>query len=70
MRYIGEMRTLDTVVEKLTYLYLALLQPQTYLSLRRGLDLNRNTAHNSLKSLRDRGVLIRDDQLFWWIKNK
>ena len=68
MRIIGDMRNLDTASEKLIYLYLALFQPQSFSSLRRGLGLHRNTVQSTLHSLKTRGVLTRDDRFFWWIK--
>jgi hypothetical protein len=65
--YIATMRTLSSPSEKLVYLYLALFQPQTLRTLRRGLGLHENTVIKALRRLKEGGHIERDDEFFWWI---
>jgi hypothetical protein len=51
LHYITAMRTLSSPSEKLVYLYLALFQPQTLRTLRRGLGLHENTVLHALRKL-------------------
>lgn len=50
--------------------YLAMFQPQTFSTLRRGLGLHENTMLRALRTLKDQGCVIRDDDFFWWISDR
>jgi DNA-binding HxlR family transcriptional regulator len=63
---IGRMRELGASSEKLIYVYLALFQPQTSLSLRRGTGLHRNTLSEALSSLQRAGYIRIDEGALWW----
>jgi hypothetical protein len=60
MRYVGKMRELGASSEKLVYIYLALFQPQTSLSLRHG-QASQEYLSEALNSLRQAGYVRLDD---------
>ncbi|HIH88806.1 TPA: hypothetical protein HA344_06330 [Candidatus Bathyarchaeota archaeon] len=66
--YLHIARNLSSPSEKLVYIYLALFQPQTLSTLRRGLGLHENTVIKALRSLREKDRIQRDDEYLWWIK--
>jgi hypothetical protein len=66
MGYVGRMRKIGASSEKLVYIYLALFQPQTSLSLRHGTGLHRNTLSDALNHLRETGYVQLDDGALWW----
>lgn len=66
MGYIGKMREIGASSEKLVYIYLALFQPQTSLSIRHGTGLHRNTLSDALSRLREEGYVRLDDGALWW----
>ncbi len=65
---VEETRKQPTPAEKLVYLYLALFQPQTFATLRKGLDMYETSLARALKSLKERGAIVRGDDYFWWIR--
>ena len=66
MGYVNHMREIGAASEKLVYIYLALFQPQTSLSLRRGTGLHRNTLSEALSSLQRAGYVRLDEGALWW----
>jgi len=66
MEYVDVVRKVARPTEKLLYLYIALFQPQTFSTLRRGLDLHENTIVRALKSLSEDGHITQDERYFWW----
>ena len=68
MGYVGRMREIGASSEKLVYIYLALFQPQTSLSIRHGTGLHRNTLSDALNSLRKAGYVVLDEGSLWWTK--
>ncbi len=69
MGYISRMRELGASSEKLVYIYLALFQPQTALSIRHGTGLHMNTLSDALHSLQDAGYVRLDDGALWWTES-
>jgi len=66
MGYVGRMREIGASSEKLVYIYLALFQPQTSLSIRHGTGLHRNTLSDALSSLQKAGYVMLDEGALWW----
>ncbi len=66
MGYISRMREIGASSEKLVYIYLALFQPQTALSIRYGTGLHRNTVSEALGTLREHGYVRLDAGALWW----
>jgi hypothetical protein len=66
MGYVGKMREIGASSEKLVYIYLALFQPQTSLSIRHGTGLHRNTLSDALSHLREEGYVRLDEGSLWW----
>ncbi|HIE15163.1 TPA: hypothetical protein EYP70_07820 [Candidatus Bathyarchaeota archaeon] len=65
---INIMRRLRSPSEKLVYLYLYFMQPQTFSGVRKGLNLGKATVARALKSLIKKGLIYVDGNLYW-IKN-
>jgi predicted transcriptional regulator len=61
------MRTLKSPSEKLIYLYLFFSQPQSFMSIRRGLRLSSKTVAKSLKKLRELGYVKQDLNFLYWL---
>jgi len=68
--YLHKVRTLSSPSEKLVYIYLALFQPQTLTTLKRGLALHENTVIKALRGLKEDGHIQRDEEYLWWIKQQ
>jgi DNA-binding MarR family transcriptional regulator len=66
MEYVDVVRKVAKPAEKLLYLYIALFQPQTFSTLRRGLGLHENTIVRALKALSKEGHITQDERYFWW----
>ena len=66
MGYVSRMREIGASSEKLVFIYLALFQPQTSLSIRHGTGLHRNTLSDALNSLQEAGLVRLDDGNLWW----
>lgn len=58
---------LNAPSEKLVYLYLLVTQPQSFTTLRRGLDISRDTLSRTLGCLSGIGVITRDTRFLYWI---
>ena len=58
--YLERLRLLGSSSEKLVYLYLLLAQPQSFMTLRRGLGMAEKTLARVLGRLRDREYIIMD----------
>jgi len=54
--------------EKLVYIYLASTEPQSFTTIRRGLDLSSRTVDKALRSLRDRGLISLDSRFLYWTR--
>jgi len=54
--------------EKLVYVYLESTEPQSFTTIRRGLDLSSRTVDRALRNLRDRGLVSLDDRFLYWIR--
>lgn len=69
--YLERLRDLSTFSEKSIYMFVAFLQPQRYLSIKRGVGFrSKNTLDQSLKRLREGGYLRKDENHFWWARSK
>jgi len=66
MGYVGRMREIGVSSKKLVYIYLALFQLQTSLSIRHGTSLHRNTLSDALSSLQRAGYVRLDEGVLWW----
>lgn len=66
MGYVERMREIGASSEKLVFIYLALFQPQTSLSIRYGTGLHRNTVSDALETLRVNGYVRLDGGALWW----
>jgi len=58
--YLERLRFLGSSSEKLVYLYLLLAQPQSFMTLRRGLEMAEKTLARVLSRLRERRYIIVD----------
>ncbi|MBW1932319.1 MAG: helix-turn-helix transcriptional regulator [Deltaproteobacteria bacterium] len=54
--------------EKLVYIYLASTEPQSFTTIRRGLDLSGKTVDKALRNLKDRGLVSLDGRFLYWIR--
>jgi hypothetical protein len=66
MGYVSRMRELGASSEKLVYMYLALFQPQTILSIRYGTGLHRNTVSDALGQLVENEYVVEDEKGLLW----
>jgi DNA-binding MarR family transcriptional regulator len=66
--YVNTLRGLKTPADKLIYLFLALFQPQTFMTIKRALGLHPNTMNRALNRLEEGDHIMQDDEYFWWVK--
>jgi len=53
--------------EKLVYLHLVDTEPQSFVSVRRALDLDRRTVDRALKGLMEKGYVVHDERYLYWL---
>jgi predicted transcriptional regulator len=64
--YFESIMRLKAPTEKLVYLYIWLTQPQTFGSVKRGLNLSSTSTNRAVKSLLDKGLIVKDKHSLYW----
>jgi len=62
---LSQLRLLRNSTEKLVYLYVWLMQPQTFASIRRALNLSKATLARALKRLETDGLIAREGLILY-----
>lgn len=60
-------QTISAPSEKLVYLHLVDTEPQSFVSVRRALDLDRRTVDRALKGLMEKGYVVQDERYLYWL---
>lgn len=61
------LRSLDRMSEKLVYLHLVDHQPQSFMGIRRTLNISKKTLVRVMRELRKRGFVVQDSWFLFWI---
>jgi len=61
----SKMLALSNSTDKLVYIYIWLMQPQTFASVRRSLNLSKATLARSLRRLEEKGLIAREGLILY-----
>jgi DNA-binding MarR family transcriptional regulator len=65
--HVDRIRSMSAYSEKLVYLFLLVSQPQSFITIRRAMDMSRSSLDRALRRLMENGYVELDETYMYWV---